>query len=113
MKIGFIYYTFYPVTGGASVHGYNLAKELSKKGYKLYKINGEPDPYTNRLKHPIPGLFWIMANCDLIYIRMDYFLYLRNFVSILTLLSGKKMIVELNNPSDCTFLVAVINIFDL
>lgn len=100
MKIGFIYYTFYPVTGGASVHGYNLAKELSKKGYKLYKINGEPDPYTHRVKKPISGLFWILANCDLIYIRMDYFLYLRNFVSILTLLTGTKMIVELNNPSD-------------
>lgn len=100
MKIGFIYYTFYPVTGGASVHGYNLAKELSKRGYKLYKINGEADPYTNRLKNPITGLFWIMANCDVIYIRMDYFLYLRNFVSILTLLSGPKLIVELNNPSD-------------
>lgn len=100
MKIGFIYYTFFPVTGGASVHGYNLAKELSERGYQLYKINGDPDPYTHRLKNPLSGLFWIMANCDLVYIRMDYFLYLRNFVSILSLLRGKKMIVELNNPSD-------------
>lgn len=100
MKIGFIYYTFYPVTGGASVHGYNLAKELHKQGYELFKINGDPDPYTHRLKNPVKGLFWILANCDIIYIRMDYFLYLRNLVSILTLFSGKKMIVELNNPSD-------------
>ncbi|MDZ7720266.1 MAG: glycosyltransferase [Balneolaceae bacterium] len=100
MKVGFIYYTFYPVTGGASVHGFNLAKELYKKGYELFKINGEPDPYTHRLKNPISGLFWILANCDLIYLRMDYFLYMRNFVSILALLSRKKIIVELNNPSD-------------
>lgn len=100
MKIGFIYYTFYPVTGGASVHGFNLAKELYKKGYELFKINGDPDPYTHRLKNPIIGLFWMLANCDVIYIRMDYFVYLRNFVSVLTLFSGKKMIVELNNPTD-------------
>jgi hypothetical protein len=100
MKIGFIYYTFYPVTGGASVHGYNLAKELYKKGYELFKINGDPDPYTHRLKNPVTGLFWILVNCDVIYIRMDYFLNLRNFLSVLTLFSGKKMIIELNNPSD-------------
>lgn len=100
MKIGFIYYTFYPVTGGASVHGYNLAKELQKQGYELFKINGDPDPFTRRLKNPVTGVFWILANCDIIYIRMDYFVNLRNLVSILTLFSGKKMIVELNNPSD-------------
>jgi hypothetical protein len=31
---------------------------------------------------------------------MDYFLNLRNFLSVLTLFRGKKMIIELNNPSD-------------
>lgn len=100
MKIGYIYYTFYPVTGGASVHGFNLAKELYQQGHELFKINGAPDPYTHRLKNPVSGLFWIMGNCDLVYIRMDYFLYLRNFVSILALMMRKKFVVELNNPSD-------------
>jgi len=100
MKIGFIYYTFYPVTGGASVHGYNLAKELTELGYKLYKINGDPDPYTHLLKNRVAGIFWMLANCDLIYIRMDYFLNFRNLISLLSLISGKKLIVELNNPSD-------------
>ncbi len=99
-KIGFIYYTFYPVTGGASVHGYNLAKELYQQGHELYKINGAPDPYTHRLKNSVRGLFWILANCDLIYIRMDYFLNFRNLISILAILTRKKLIVELNNPSD-------------
>lgn len=100
MKIGFIYYSFFPVTGGASVHGYNLAKELHKFGYQLYKLNGDPDPYTRKLTNPIKGLVWILANCDLIYIRMDYFLNLRNLISLLALISQKKVIVEINSPSD-------------
>lgn len=100
MKIGFIYYTFYPVSGGASVHGYNLAKELHKLGYDLYKINGKEDPYTHKLENPVTGIFWILANCDVIYIRMDYFLNLRNLVSLFALAGRKKIVVEINSPSD-------------
>lgn len=104
MKIGYIYYTFYPVSGGASVHGYNLAKELAGLGYELYKINGDPDPYTRKLKNPVTGTFRILANCDLIYIRMDYFLNLRNLISLFALAGGKKIIVEINSPSDELYL---------
>ncbi len=100
MKIGYLYYTFYPVTGGASVHGYYLARELSKLGYQLFKLNGEPDPWTTRLKNPVTGFFRMLRECDLIYVRMDYFLNARNFLGLLAILSGKKVIVELNSPSD-------------
>ena len=100
MKIGFIYYNFYPVTGGASVHGYNLAKELNRLGYELFKINGEADPHTTKLDNPVTGLIWMLRNCDLLYIRMDYFLNLRNLVILPALLFSKKVIVELNSPSD-------------
>lgn len=100
MKIGFIYYSFYPVTGGASVHGFNLAKEMNQLGYELYKINGEPDPYTQKLKNQFTGLIWMLKECDLFYIRMDYFLNLRNLVLLPALLFNKKIIVELNSPSD-------------
>lgn len=100
MKIGFIYYTFSPVSGGASVHGYNLARELHELGYELYKLNGRPDPFTRKLENPIRGLFRILKNCDLIYIRMDYFLNLRNLISLLALAGRKKIIVEINSPSD-------------
>ena len=104
MKIGFIYYTFYPVSGGASVHGYNLAKELHSLGYDLYKINGDPDPFTTKMNNPVTGIFKILANCDLIYIRMDYFLNLRNLVSLFALARGKKIVVEINSPSDELYL---------
>ena len=100
MKIGYLYYTFYPVTGGASVHGYYLAKELHRLGYKLFKLNGEPDPYTTRLKNPVTGFFRMLRECDLIYVRMDYFLNTRNILGLLAILTGKKVIVELNSPSD-------------
>lgn len=104
MKIGFIYYTFYPVTGGASVHGFNLARELSNLGYDLYKVNGAPDPYTEKLSNPVSGIFWILAHCDVIYVRMDYFMYVRNVISLLALAVGKKLVVELNSPSDELYL---------
>lgn len=100
MKIGFIYYNFYPVTGGASVHGYQLAKELTKQGFTLYKLNGQADPYTIRLDNRLTGLFRILKTCDLIYIRLDYFLNLRNLIAPLALLAGKKIVVELNSPAD-------------
>lgn len=100
MNIGFIYYTFFPVSGGASVHGYNLAKELNALGYSLHKINGDADPYTKKHKNPLKGMFWILSNCDLIYIRMDYFVNPRNLAALFAILSRKKVIVEINSPSD-------------
>jgi glycosyltransferase involved in cell wall biosynthesis len=100
MKIGFLYYTFYPVTGGASVHGYYLARELSKAGHTLYKLNGEQDPYTTKLTPSWLGAIRILWLSDLIYARADFFLYPRNFITALALLMGKKVILELNSPSD-------------
>lgn len=100
MKIGFLYYNFYPVVGGASVHGFHLAKELSKLGYELCKLNGEADPYTKKLENRVTGFFWMMRNCDLIYVRMDYFINRRNLLALFALMSNKKVIVELNSPSD-------------
>ncbi len=104
MKIGFIYYDFYPVKGGASVHGYNLAKELTKLGYSLYKINGDEDPYTKKYKNRFIGFFKILKDSDIIYLRMDYFLKLRNLSSLFSLIAGKKLIIELNSPSDELYL---------
>jgi glycosyltransferase involved in cell wall biosynthesis len=100
MKIGYIYYTYYPVTGGASVHGINLARELSALGHHLYKVNGDADPYTTKIKRPVFGVWKMIRDCDLVYVRMDYFLKLRNLIAILTLVARKPLIVELNTPSD-------------
>lgn len=100
MKIGYLYYDFYPVKGGASVHGFNLAKELTSIGYTLYKINGAEDPYTKKYRNRFIGFFKILKNSDVIYLRMDYFFYLRNLSSLISLIAGKKLIIELNSPSD-------------
>lgn len=100
-KVGFIYYTFYPVRGGASVHGFYLARGLSKLGYQLYKLNGDPDPWTTKIPRGLSGLLWILKHCDVIYVRMDHFITNpRNLIGMVALLTGKKVIVELNNPSD-------------
>lgn len=104
MKIGFIYYDFFPVKGGASVHGYNLAKELTTLGYTLYKINGAEDPYTKKYRNRFIGFFKILKDSDVIYLRMDYFFKLRNLSSLLSLIAGKKLIIELNSPSDELYL---------
>jgi len=100
MKIGYLYYTFYPVTGGASVHGYYLARELNRAGHTLYKLNGEKDPYTTKLTPSLKGAFRILRNSDVIYARTDFFLYPRNLLTALALLLGKKVVLELNSPSD-------------
>ena len=100
MKIGFLYYDFYPVMGGASVHGFYLAKELSQLGHTLFKINGEEDPYTTKYSNRLIGFLKILRECDLIYLRIDYFLKLRNLALLFAILFRKKVIVELNSPSD-------------
>lgn len=104
MKIGYLYYKFSPPEGGAAIHGYYLAKELAACGYHLMKLNGKKDPFTKKLGNPVTGFIRMLAECDLIYARMDYFLKPRNLLAWLAMLSGKKVIVELNSPSDELYL---------
>lgn len=100
MNIGYLYYRFYPVTGGASIHGYYLARELSALGYSLFKINGDADPYTIKFSQSAWGAIKLFKKCDVIYIRADYFLNFRNLLGVFALFSKKKVVVELNAPSD-------------
>ena len=98
--IAFLYYTFYPVTGGATVHGYHLAKHLNRLGYRLLKINGAPDPHTEKLRATPKDLWRLLKESDLVYVRMDYFFNFRNLLGSLFMISSKKTVVELNCPSD-------------
>lgn len=100
MNIGFLYYNFYPVQGGASVHGFHLAKELTQLGHKLYKLNGQPDPFTKKLQQTPVGFMKMVRESDLFYVRMDYFLNARNLAGLAAIIAGKKIVVELNSPSD-------------
>ena len=100
MNIGFLYYNFYPVQGGASVHGFHLAKELTQLGHKLYKLNGQADPFTEKLQQSPAGLMKMVRDSDLFYVRVDYFLNARNLAGLAAKIAGKKIVVELNSPSD-------------
>lgn len=100
MKIGYLYYKFFPVDGGASIHGFHLAKELTHLGHNLYKLNGEADPYTKKLRNPATGFIWMLLKCDLFYVRVDFFLKPRNLLVLILLLFRKRVVVELNMPSD-------------
>lgn len=104
MKIGYLYYKFFPVDGGAAIHGFHLAKELTQMGHELYKLNGEADPYTKKLRNPVTGFIRMLLKCDLFYVRVDFFLKPRNLLLLILLLFRKRVVVELNMPSDELFL---------
>lgn len=99
LTIGFFYYNYFPITGGASVHGYNLAKELSNHGIKLIKINGQPDPFTQREKG-LSGFIKTVMQSDIVFVRLDYFFKPRNVIPLVAKIFGKPVIAELNSPSD-------------
>lgn len=102
--IAFFYYKYYPIKGGASVHGYNLAKELSKKGYTLYKLNGDKDLFTTK-EEGIWGLLKVLVKADVVFVRLDYFFKARNIIPLIAKAMGKPVIAELNSPSDELFLL--------
>src|SRR5690625_7690468 len=66
----------------------------------MHKINGEPDTYSVKYPQSIRGAHKLFRESDVIYLRADYFIKLRNILGAAALLSGKKVIVELNAPSD-------------
>lgn len=87
------------MTGGASVHGYNLAKELALRGHRVLKINGQPDNFTE-FHAGLRGFLYTVMLSDIIYVRIDYFIKIRNLIPVIAKLFGKKVVAELNSPSD-------------
>ncbi|MEX1211372.1 MAG: glycosyltransferase [Balneolaceae bacterium] len=98
--LAFLYYSYYPIRGGASLHGAQLARGLHKREYRLVKLNGEPDPWSERW----PATPWhaakLLLKAERVYARADYFLNSRNLLTALALLFGKRVVLELNSPSD-------------
>lgn len=100
-KIAYFYYNFYPIIGGASVHGYNLAKELHQLGNRLYKVNGQSDPFTTKYPKSLFGIIKVILISDIVYVRIDFLRKFRNLIPFIAkFFFIKKVVVELNCPSD-------------
>lgn len=98
-SVAFLYPSHFPVTGGSSLHGYYLAKELSHLGYTLHTFSHLPDGFS--VHHPPYPLSRIpvIAKSDIVYLRVSLegigprlVPWLKRF--------GKRVIVELNGPTD-------------
>ncbi|MDP4265920.1 MAG: hypothetical protein Q8880_00620 [Bacteroidota bacterium] len=98
-KIAFFYPKFFPVTGGASVHGYYLAKGLHNKGYEIITFQNQKDDFTFKASKNIISLIYKILISDLVYVRFIYF-GKTNYIPLIAKLLRKKTIVEFNSPSD-------------
>ncbi len=74
MKIGFFYPDYYPVSASASVHGYQLARGLVKRGHKLLTCTGDRNPVCISYPANKLGCIKMCRDADILYIRlMSYF----------------------------------------
>ena len=74
MKIGFFYPEYYPVSASASVHGYQIARGLVRRGHKLLTCINDKNP--DCVKYPPNrfGCLKMIRDADILYIRlMSYF----------------------------------------
>ena len=73
MNIGFIYgiQTYPPKTGG-SIHGYQVAKGLTKRGHRLYSwyYGDEASPYCSHFRGR--DLFRFLRKIDVLYVRIHW-----------------------------------------
>ncbi|HCK20959.1 MAG TPA: hypothetical protein DHW15_01990 [Bacteroidetes bacterium] len=98
-SVAFLYPSHFPVTGGSSLHGYYLAKELTGLGYQLHTFSGLPDGFTaHHPQHPLYRL-WTIAQSDIVYIRVSLEGKGPGLVPWLKRM-GKRVVVELNGPTD-------------
>lgn len=104
MKIAFFYPMFYPVKAGGSVHGYNLAYNLHKKGIDLhfaYGKGGHAIPFGINHKRNIISILRLLYSSDLIYLRHGVrFSQKQAFIILMSKIFKKKVVVELNGPTD-------------
>ena len=99
MNIGYlINFKWYPPQGGGSVHAYQVAHQLTKRGHSLHAMYYEhraPNLNVYRQRH----IFKFIKNIDVLYIRIHVYYNFENF----TLLKALKfftlpVIWEINAP---------------
>ena len=100
IRIAFFYNNFYPVKAGATVHGYNLAKELTNIGYEITTFNKIEDGFTAKKQRTLSNIISVFLNSDLIYVRHDLKINHKSYLVSLAKLFKTRSIVELNAPSD-------------
>lgn len=98
-KLAFLYPDFFPVKGGASLHGYYLAKELTALNYTLFTFNTEETGFTSNYSYNFFSVLKAILKADIVYLRLSPLgksMYLPKIVKLL----NKKLIIELNGPTD-------------
>ncbi|KYP15148.1 glycosyltransferase [Flavihumibacter sp. CACIAM 22H1] len=104
MKLGVIYTKFYPLSSSASVHGYHLFKNLREEGVELHTIGIGQNTLT--IDHPknIRGLISFIRSIDVIYIRINPWLWNDWFTLVKLLSFGRvKVVWEINAPVEEVF----------
>lgn len=69
MKIGFLYRPYYPVTSSSSVHGYEIAKGLVKRGHTLLSYLDDKNPDVISYPPNKFGAIRMAMDSDILYIR--------------------------------------------
>jgi glycosyltransferase involved in cell wall biosynthesis len=100
IRIAFFYNDFYPVKGGGSVHGYNLAKALSNIGYQISTIYKADETFTTRKPKNFINILKLILTSDIVYVRQGLAINYKAFLPLLGKLCNKKCIVELNSIGD-------------
>ncbi|OBU24038.1 hypothetical protein [Photobacterium kishitanii] len=105
MNILFCYPSFFPITGGGTVHGYYLAKNLYEQGHKITVINKQDDGFTNYINKKDILKFIKAVRCsDVVYVRISTS-GVANFIPFIANLLGAKVIGEVNAPSEELYLL--------
>ncbi len=100
IKITYLYSSYYPIRGGGNVHGYYLAKGLTGKGYILYNFNKTADDFSVNVRRSLKNILITMKNSDIVYLRLNLKIDSKYLLLILAKLLRRKIIIELNSPSD-------------
>lgn len=102
LPIAFLYPEFHPITGGSSVHGYHLYDGLLKLGFKINRASWVDDGRSRRYNPRALGVLSCLRASKLAYIRISIGGKSEKLPNLAKRL-GKKVVVELNGPSDELF----------
>ncbi len=99
IKVGFFYPKYYPVSGGMSVHGYNLVRGLTNNKVEIHTL-GMNDGISISYSKNVFNFLKMFFGTDLIYCRVGTGGGILNKIPFISKVFRKKLIVELNGPSD-------------